>query len=207
MLQAVRVTWLLDRPPLGGERSVSAELLRKAFASTAGVLDNVSTDQMDLPTPCVSWTVRDLVNHIVAGPPFFATTAETGVAPVRTETDYTTGDFKAEFHQSAERAVKAFSAEGTMEKPMKLPFGELPGAVFVLIVSTDTFTHGWDLARATGQSTDLDPEVAATLYESVQFIPDEMRGRDGEKPFGPRVEAPASATAADRLAGFMGRPV
>lgn len=186
---------------------MSAELLRKAFASTAAVLDDVSIDQMDLPTPCVSWAVRDLVNHIVGGPPFFAATAETGVAPLRAETDYTTGDFKAEFRKSAERAVKAFSAEGAMEKPMKLPFGELPGAVFVLIASTDTFTHGWDLARATGQSTDLDPDVATTLYESVQFVPDEMRGRDGEKPFGPRLDVPDSASPADRLAGFMGRRI
>ena len=106
------------------------------------------------------------------------------------------------------RAVKAFSAEGAMDKPMQLPFGELPGSVFVLIASTDAFTHGWDLAKATSQSTDLDPTVAGQLLDAVQqFLPDDFRGPDGQAPFGPRVEVPDSASASDRLAGFMGRRV
>jgi len=187
---------------------MSADVLARAFASTARVLANVSDDQMELPTPCVSWTVRDLVNHIVGGTRHFAITAETGTAPSRSDTDHTAGDFKTEFREGAARAVKAFSAEGAMDKPMKLPFGELPGSVFVLIASTDAFTHGWDLAKATSQSTDLDPTVAGQLLDAVQqFLPDDFRGPDGQAPFGPRVEVPDSASAADRLAGFMGRRV
>ena len=31
----------------------------------------------------------------------------------------------------------------------------------------DTFQHGWDLAKATGQDTDLDPELAAGLLANV----------------------------------------
>src|SRR5206468_2481924 len=92
--------------------------------------------------------------------------------------------------------------EGAMDKPMKLSFGELPGSVFVLIASTDAFTHGWDLAKATSQSTDLDPTVAGQLLHAVQqFLPDDFRGPDGQAPFGPRVEVPDSASAADRKPG------
>jgi len=80
---------------------MSADLLARAFASTAGVLANVSDDQMELPTPCVSWTVRDLVNHIVGGTRHFAITAETGTAPSRSDTDHTAGDFKTEFREGA----------------------------------------------------------------------------------------------------------
>ncbi len=70
----------------------------------------------------------------------------------------------------------------------------------------DTFTHGWDLAKATGQSTDLDPEVAAQLLQFAQaFLSDAMRGPDGSAPFGAAVEAPAGAGAADQLAAFLGR--
>ena len=46
-----------------------------------------------------------------------------------------------------------------MERLVRLPFGELPGAVFLGIAATDTFTHGWDLARATGGDERLDPVV------------------------------------------------
>lgn len=62
---------------------MSAEDLQQAFASTAIVLSTVSPEQMSNSTPCASWTVRELVNHIVGGPTFFAITAETGAAPTR----------------------------------------------------------------------------------------------------------------------------
>ena len=98
---------------------MSAEVLQRAFASTRGVLANVSADQMDLPPPCASWSVRDVVNHIVGGTTYFAVTAETGTAPSVRDADHAAGDFKAQFDEGAQRAVEGFSAEGAMEKPMK----------------------------------------------------------------------------------------
>ena len=142
---------------------MSAEVLEEAFAATGAVLSNVTPDRMDDPTPCASWKIRDLVNHTAGGPTYFAITAETGVAPERSEPapDLAAGDYQAAFEEGAKRAVAAFSAEGAMGKMMKLPFGDLPGAAFVNIASIDTFTHAWDLAKATGQSTDLNPRLAA----------------------------------------------
>jgi hypothetical protein len=64
----------------------------------------------------------------------------------------------------------------------------------------------WDLAKATGQATDLEPDVAARLLVQIEpILPDTMRGPDGEAAFGPRVEIADSAPAADRLAAFEGR--
>ena len=82
--------------------------------------------------------------------------------------------------------------------------GMLPGSIFVMIAATDTFAHGWDLANALGISTDLDPAVAGQLL-SLSMLPDEFRGPDGQAPFGPKVDVPDSACAADRLAGYLGR--
>jgi len=39
------------------------------------------------------------------------------------------------------------------------------------------------------------------------MLGDELRGPDGVAPFGPSKEAPASASAADKLAAFLGRDV
>ncbi|HEX5266572.1 MAG TPA: TIGR03086 family metal-binding protein [Acidimicrobiales bacterium] len=189
---------------------MSADVLQKAFASTAAVLANVKADQLDDPTPCASWKVRDLLNHVVGGTHFFATIAETGGPPAGAgdAADFSAGDFNAAFAEGAKRAVAAFRAPGAMEKQMTLPFGQLPGAVFVTIAATDSFTHGWDLARSTGQPSDLDPDLAGQLLENARgFIPDAMRGTDGQAPFGPRVDVPGSAPAADQLAGFLGRQV
>ena len=100
----------------------------------------------------------------------------------------------------------AFGAPGAQERILKLRFGELPGAVFMRIATNDVFTDGWDPARATGQSTDLDPELAAELLAQARaFASDDFRGADGEAPFAAPVEPPASASAADKLAASLGR--
>ena len=186
---------------------MGADMLAQAFASTAGVLAELEAQQLDGATPCASWRVRELINHIVGGATYFAVTAESGVAPAGGDApDFCEGDFVTEFNRGAARAVKAFEAEGVMDKTLKLPFAELPGGVFVNIAAGDTFTHGWDLAKATGQPTDLDPELAVQLLAFAQgFLSDSMRGEDGIAPFGPQVEPSPGASPADELAAFMGR--
>jgi uncharacterized protein (TIGR03086 family) len=189
---------------------MSAELLARCFASTRGVLANVTPEQLGGPeTPCASWNVRELVDHIVNGTTWFATIAETGTPPGEDVFPAFNADNVVEvFDAGSDRAVQAFAADGAMERIMHLPFGDLPGAAFVYIACGDTFTHGWDLAKATGQSTDLDPATAAELLEIVSpMLPDAFRGDEGQAPFGPRQDAPAGATAADKMAAFMGRPI
>ena len=74
------------------------------------------------------------------------------------------------------------------------------------IAMNDVFTHGWDLARATGQPVDLDPAIATQLLGPVQaFVTDQLRGPDGQAPFGPAIEVPASSPAVDQLVAFLGR--
>jgi uncharacterized protein (TIGR03086 family) len=189
------------------QEPASADVLERACRSTAAVLAMMSSADLDRRTPCASWNVRDVVNHIVGGAGFFAELAENGAVTDRgDDADCTATDFAAAFRREAERLVAAFRAPGAMTKPMTMPIGELPGSVCVWIAAGDIFTHGWDLAKATGQPTDLDPDVAARLLAQIEpILPDEMRGADGEAAFGPRVEIDSSAPAADRLAAFEGR--
>jgi uncharacterized protein (TIGR03086 family) len=186
----------------------STENLERAFASTRGVLANVTSAQLDSSTPCASWDVRALLNHVVGGTHFFARSMRGEAMPEGDAPDFAAGDFVAVYDDGAAQALAAFNAPGAAEKMVTLPFATLPGAAFMNIAATDAFAHGWDLARATGQSSDLDPELAARLLENAKvFLPDELRGADGKAPFGPRVEPPGSVTAADQLAAFLGRTV
>jgi uncharacterized protein (TIGR03086 family) len=189
---------------------MTADLLAKSFASTRGVLANVTPEQLEGDaTPCASWSVKELVDHIINGTTFFAGTAETGTPPAEDAyPGFTSEGLLEAFDAGSSRAVRAFEADGTMERMMHLPFGELPGSVFVNIACGDTFTHGWDLAKATGQSTDLDPVVAAQILEIARpLLSETLRGPEGQAPFGPVQAAPAGACAADQLAAFMGRPL
>jgi uncharacterized protein (TIGR03086 family) len=184
---------------------VTNDELEAAFQSTRTVLSRVKEQQLGLATPCRSWNVGQLVSHMVAAP-------RVGVAALRggewsdDGTDYSKGDFLAAYDETTEQTVVAFSEPGALERTVRLPFTEVPGAFLRMMITTDQFTHGWDLARATAQPTDLQPELAEELLSQVA-IPDEFRGEDGVAPFGPERPARAGAGAADRLAALLGRAI
>jgi uncharacterized protein (TIGR03086 family) len=187
---------------------MSTESLAKAFDTTREILAKVSPDQLDEPTPCRSWNVRELINHFIAAPEFATTFLTTGEATRGGEHDFTAGDYLAAYDETAREAVAAFGAPGALDKVIPLPFAEVPGSFLMMMITTDQFAHGWDLARATGQSTDLDPALATSLLSQTQAsLSDEFRGEDGVAPFGPAQVAPESACAADQLAAFLGRSV
>jgi uncharacterized protein (TIGR03086 family) len=118
------------------------------------------------------------------------------------------GNYLETFDEGVKKSVDAFGKPGALEKNVKLPFGEFPGRAFLGLATSDTFTHGWDLAKATGQPSDLNPELASQVLDNVkQSIPDTFRGPDGKAPFGPALDAPADAPPADQLAAFLGRKV
>ena len=92
-----------------------------------------------------------------------------------------------------------------MDKTLNLPWAQMPASVFIVMASADQFVHGWDLARATGKSTDLDPELASQFLAFYrEAIADEFRGPDPAAPFGPLVTT-ASADVVDQLAAITGR--
>ncbi len=186
---------------------MSTQPLEQAIKSTRAVLEGVTPDQLDSPTPCQSWTVAQLVDHIVGAQYFFATAAS-GEPLSADDRTFAGGDFLGEFDKGSQACLAAFGAPGAMERIMKLPFGDMPGSAFVGLATTDTFVHGWDLARATGQKVDFDQELSgALLAGSRQAIKEAFRGEDGKAPFGPAKEAPAGASNADQLAAFLGRTV
>jgi uncharacterized protein (TIGR03086 family) len=182
--------------------------LNRALQSTMTILAKVEPGQLAAPTPCRSWDVRALINHFVDTARWWAGTVAgtvTGTGDVA-EADYAAGDFVAAYEESIGLAVAAFGADGVLGRAVRLPFGEFPGAAVLGMAAMDQFAHGWDLARAIGQHTDLDPALAAELLSQARLtITDAFRGPDGQAPFGPARDAPAGASQADQLAAFLGR--
>ena len=182
----------------------ATEPLEQAIAVARGVLAGVNKEDLDKATPCASWKVRDVVNHLVDGADFFANGM--GEAPAAVG-DVTGGDYRSAFDDAAARTLAIFSAPGALDKTANLPFGPMPAPALMGLATSDIFTHAWDLAKATGQSTDLNPELAAALLPQIEAaIPDMFRGPEGSgMPFGAKQEAPGGATNADKIAAFLGR--
>jgi uncharacterized protein (TIGR03086 family) len=186
---------------------MTAEPYEQAVATAKSVLAGVKESQLDDPTPCATWKVRDVINHVVGGSYFFAASTNGEENDTSRATDFASGDFRAAFDEGSAQAIAAFSAPGAMEKTVTVPFGQFPGSAWLALASTDTLTHAWDLAKATGQSTDLAPELAEQLLAGARMaISEEIRG-DEPMPFGKERICPDGASAADRLAAFLGRTV
>jgi uncharacterized protein (TIGR03086 family) len=182
--------------------------LDRAFSLTRSIVGNVRSDQLDVSTPCVSWSVRDVINHLIAASFWYAGALNDGVGPPVRDDDFTAGDYLATYDDAFAQASAAFHAPGALDQTLTLHFGPLPATVFLLLATNDTFAHGWDIATATGQATEMDPDLAAKLLAADRrWIQPQHRGADGQMPFGPERAAPQGASSSEQLAAFLGRAI
>ncbi len=148
-----------------------AALHRGALGSTREFVAGVGDDQWALSTPCGDWSVRELVNHIVAGNLWAAELAtgrtidEVGSA---LDGDMLGADPVAAYDASAKAAADAFEAPGALDAPCAVSYGPVPGSVYAGHRFLDVLIHGWDVAAATGQGTDLDPNLVDGCWEVVR---------------------------------------
>lgn len=180
------------------QQTESLELLSRALDQAGTLVGGVQPEQAELRTPCRSWTVRQLVGHVVRDLDNFAATAR-GEKP-----DYGTAiaelgdDWPGAFASARRRLDDAWGATAGAEAA---PVSRADHQV------TEVAVHSWDLARATGQSEDLDTEVGErSLAWATQNMRPQFRGSEEEgKAFGEVVPVPADSPVYARLAGWFGR--
>jgi len=181
-----------------------AETLR----TTQRVVDQVRPDQMDDPTPCTEWGVRQLMAHLVGVNEVFAA-AVRGEDPKSESEEDILGDDPADaYRRSVEEAVAAWGTPDALEQTLHLPFGHMPAAFAIGIHFIDNLVHRWDLATATGQDPLLNAESAGLAFQMVQnnfaALPAEQVRGPG-KPFGAEVPWDETAPVHERLVAFLGR--
>ena len=177
---------------------------QRAQDAFAGVLAKVGPEQFGSPTPCSEWTIGDLIEHVIGGNEhvgiWSGSAEEPAVRPGDPE------DIVAAHRAAAAAAHEVFARPDGMSTMFKLPFAEIPGQIFIGMRTSDVLTHAWDLAAATGQSTDLDPELATELLAAVRaFVGPQFRGSG--QPFGDEQPCSSGRAPADQLAAFLGRKV
>jgi uncharacterized protein (TIGR03086 family) len=170
----------------------------RAQEAFAHVLVNVTSDQLSSPTPCTEWNVKALIDHVIAGNQRVVERA--GGQPVSLPEDP-----GAAQRASAEAAQETFADPQALTRTYKLPIGEVPGAVFLQLRTSDLLVHAWDLAVATGQPTDLDPELAEYVLTFSNQMMDHPGLRGGGRPYGEARPFGDERPAADRVAAFLGR--
>ncbi|MGZ4601386.1 TIGR03086 family metal-binding protein [Oryzihumus sp.] len=182
--------------------SLLARSLDQAGAVVAGVRD----DQAHLPTPCRSWDVTALVEHLVHDLRQFTGRARGDDPDWQAPSESVDGEWVDAFRAGESALLEAWRAAGDLDGTFATPRGEVPKRFAVSQQTAEFACHAWDLAVATGQSTHLDEEVGlASLTWASTALQPEFRGPESEgKAFGPVVELPEDAPLYDRLAGFFG---
>jgi uncharacterized protein (TIGR03086 family) len=179
-------------------------LFRRAHAWVQGLLDGVRPEQLDLPTPCSELDVRALAGHLVAtvrkltamgrgGDKFSAPFVIRGIPD----------EGFAEAYAAAARALwTVWDEDAVLTATVHAPWGDVPGSETMWGYLNETLVHGWDLALATDQDPEADPEIVyPALAVADRILPAEPRGDQ----FAPVVDPAAGAGLTERLANWSGR--
>jgi uncharacterized protein (TIGR03086 family) len=192
-----------------GQQMDTIATFERVLDCTNEVVDRVEPNQLGNPTPCTEWDVRAVINHITGGATMFAECVEQGSVPDSRLGELMAGDnlgddFKRNYRAASDRARATFRMPGTLDKMVKLPFGEMPASVALNIAIMDVMTHAADVAKATGQTIDDQEILAIALDVGRQLITDDFRAPGV---FGAEQPVDASASPADKLLAFAGRKV
>jgi uncharacterized protein (TIGR03086 family) len=182
-----------------------ADLYIRAMDGTRAYLDAVRPEQWLDPTPCTEWNVRQIANHIIGENLWAAELLEGKTIEQvgdRLDGDLAGDDPAHAYAASVRAAATACAAPGAMEATCHLSFGEYSGAEYVSQLLLDTVIHGWDVAKATGQDTRLDPDLVAACHPIAQELTAQFRSAGV---FGENLSVGQNADPQTELLALLGR--
>ncbi|MCP9276755.1 TIGR03086 family metal-binding protein [Mycolicibacterium arenosum] len=185
---------------------------RTAVLHSIEVVRDVSSTDLDRPTPCAGWTLLDLLAHMTVQHHGFASAArgfgaELARWDVAGVVDAVRRNPAGTYADAAADVLAAFADAGA-QTPFALPeFGAdvvVSGEMAIGFHLVDYVVHGWDVAAALGRTYTVPDDVAAAALTVALAVPDdEIRDVDGA-PFAHAVTGPA-ATDLDRVLRHLGR--
>lgn len=180
--------------------------LTEACRRTAHVLANVTDEQLTAPTPCEGLRLDDLIAHIGGLALAFTAAGRKEFGPL-TDTPPEFGaplddDWRTEYPRRLADLAEAFAGPTAWEGMSRAGGIDFPAQVAGIVALTEVVIHGWDVARASGQPYDVDPDTAAAVLPHVT-----QTAAEGpvEGLFGPAVPVADDAPVMDRLAALTGR--
>jgi len=202
---------------LTGATAVFEEIIDRFISSSSEFeqkLVAVHPCQWSWPTPCTEWNVRQLVNHMTQGNLNYvrllsgATRAE--FLRLR-DADALGADPLGAYARSVRECAAAFTCPGALEQVLDYPLGQVAGQQALVVRTTDTIIHTWDLARAIGADDTLSPDLVAwasdhlgEIYDGLAETP--VAAKTAHRFFAaPSGELPASAPQQHHLLHRMGR--
>ncbi|GAA3308554.1 TIGR03086 family metal-binding protein [Streptomyces cinereospinus] len=183
---------------------------RTAVLETVRLVQQANPGDWDLPTPCASWTLRDLMAHMVGQHYGFAAAASGGGDDLAAWQPGVLGDDPATTYRAAAwTAIDAFARQDSFTREFALPeistTTRFPATIAIGFHFLDHVIHGWDLARTLGIPLDLDDEVTDAALTFALRVPDDARRLVPEPLFRPALPAAPGASSLDLALAALGR--
>ncbi|TFV60871.1 TIGR03086 family protein [Geodermatophilus sp. DF01-2] len=179
-------------------------LFQRAQAAFTDRVDAVEPEQWDgdaLP----GWTVADLVAHLVSealwAPPLLAGEPYVDGRFPDDTADLLGDDPLIGWESAADAALAAFAEDRALLHTVHLQRGPTPAAEYIEEMTADLTVHSWDLARATGGDTELDPAIVTASL----VVADRLPGEGVPGLFDPPLDVPPTASPQTRLLARFGR--
>jgi uncharacterized protein (TIGR03086 family) len=164
----------------------------EAFAAR---LAGVGTATRSLATPCVDWTVADLVDHV------FDIQHRTPCA-LDDRFGVVEGRSAREWEALCARALAVLSTPGALDRTVTSAFGPMSAREMVSISTADCLGHTWDLSRALGISDSLPIAALEGAYAFMEPLDELLRGPGM---LGARRSPRPEASLQERFLCFAGR--
>lgn len=182
--------------------------LEPATSRVAQLLERITDDQLDAPTPCERYTLGDLVDHVSGLSLAFTAAARqelgAGAGGPSADASRLPDDWRTVVPARLADLADAWRKPDAWQGMTQAGGVDLPGDVAGMVALTEVIVHGWDLARSSGQPFDCDRASLEACLTHVAAVaasdPSELEGL-----FGPAVAVPADAPLVDRIAALSGR--
>ena len=174
-------------------------LIAKAAEATNEVVQGIDPAQFSDATPCAEFDVKALTEHITSVTAMSVSAARKGGF---TPKEFDAATFKGRYAADISNLTSAWSEPGALEGSTPFGSGERPAKFAAAITLSELVLHGWDLARATGQTMNTDADVAEATHQMM------IRGAEGGREagaYGAEVAVASDASPFDKALGLSGR--
>ncbi|MFA1540494.1 TIGR03086 family metal-binding protein [Actinomadura monticuli] len=184
--------------------------LEPAARRMAALLANVPDHRLDAPTPCADTSLGALIDHVNGLALAFTWAAakdfpEGGSQPPSADASSLAPDWRARVPERLDALAAAWRSPDAWSGMTAAGGIDLPGEQAGHVAMNELIVHGWDVARATGQTYDAGEDEIESCLAFVGPTVEQSGGKGVPGLFGPAVDVPADAPALDRLIAMTGR--
>jgi uncharacterized protein (TIGR03086 family) len=182
--------------------------LEPAAREVAGLLDGVTDDRLSAPTPCGDMPVAALLDHLIGLSVAFTEAARktaSGSSAPQSIAEHLDPGWRTVLPQRLQELVESWRDPSAWEGMTEAGGVTMPAEVMGVVAVDELVLHGWDLARATGQSFSCDPASTAAVLEFTAETAKPENDQLREGLFGPAVDVGEDASDLDRALGYAGR--